>query len=104
MILDYLEGCLRRPNTTAVAEIVEHPSRTTRRALEDLTAHRVVQRLPGGDGKADFWELTPRARRWLDGMTLPVSSVSLDTPLKEIKITNDDKTGKVGQASLPAEL
>jgi hypothetical protein len=95
MILDYLGGCLRAPSTTDVAEAVEHPSRTTRRALEDLTAHRVIRRLTGGDGKADLWEMTELAMKWLD-QTLPVLSGSIHTPLSSTKITNDDIAGKVG--------
>jgi hypothetical protein len=47
--------------TTAIAEVVQHPTSTTRRALEDLTAHSVVVRHPQGKGKADTWE----ASEWL---------------------------------------
>jgi Bifunctional DNA primase/polymerase, N-terminal/Primase C terminal 1 (PriCT-1) len=49
--------------TTAVAEVVQHPTSTTRRALEDLTAHGVLLRHPQGKGKADTWE----ASEWLRG-------------------------------------
>ena len=98
VILHYLTACVTSPNTTEIAEAVEHPSRTTRRALEDLTAHGVVQRFAGGQGVADRWALTSRATDYLDRIegTLPVLSASIDTPLLETKITNDDKTGKVG--------
>src|SRR5262249_12972221 len=44
-ILEYLNGSFTTASTADVAEAVEPPSRTTRRALEDLTAHRVVRRL-----------------------------------------------------------
>ena len=44
--------------TTAVATRVQYPTKTTRRALEDLTAHGLVIRRAGGQGKADSWELS----------------------------------------------
>ena len=73
-ILDYLAVCSTPATTTAIAERVEHPSRTTRRGLEDLAAHRVILRLAGGEGKADRWTLTDRTREWLKVLTVPVSS------------------------------
>jgi len=54
----------------------------------------VVRRLAGGSGKADRWELTDQAKRWLDE-TLPVLSESTDISSLQTKIMNDDKTGKV---------
>jgi hypothetical protein len=65
-VLDCLAGSLTTMTTTDVAEAVEHPQQTTRRTLEDLTAHRVVIRTPGGSGKADHWELAPQTRTWLE--------------------------------------
>jgi len=84
-VLDYLNACRldktpTSPSTTEIAEVVEHPSRTTRRALEDLTAHRVVRRIAGGDGKADYWTLTNQAQIWLD-RTLPEMSAHIVSPL-----------------------
>jgi hypothetical protein len=38
---------------------VRYPTQTTRRALEDLTAHGVVKRQGPGPGKADMWQLSP---------------------------------------------
>ena len=112
-ILDRLADCPTSATTTEVAEAVEHPAQTTRRALEDLTAHRVVVRTPGGTGRADRWELASQTKRWLD-QTVPalsdggasagtspvlseeVGSLSLpSTSSKETKIPNDDITGKV---------
>jgi hypothetical protein len=84
IILDYLKTCVVTASTTAVAEVVEHPSRTTRRALEDLTAHRVTRCLKGGEGKADHWELTDQTRRWLD-QTVPVSSGPMQSPAGSYK-------------------
>jgi hypothetical protein len=59
--------------TTEVAKAVDYPTNTVRRALEDLTAHGVVRRLPGGKGHADRWELTEWTwHRWPSG-TVPAS-------------------------------
>ena len=112
-ILDYLGTRSTTATTTDIAEYVEHPSRTTRRGLEDLAAHRVVRRIAGGEGKADHWELTDQTREWLALMTVPVSSEPIDTldavapdatPLIETKITNDDITGKVALGGDTADV
>jgi len=51
--------------TTDVAEELDHPTNTTRRALEDLTAHGLLTRSKQGKGKADLWRATDWAReRW----------------------------------------
>jgi len=110
-VLDHLAKTTGSATTTQIAEAVEHPVQTTRRALEDLAAHRALTRLAGGQGKADRWQLHPEARAWLDQTvpvlsdaaqtaTVPVSSGSLDSPslsppLTESKRSDDDKTGKV---------
>lgn len=96
--LRYLRACISAATTTEIAEAVEHPSRTTRRALEDLTAHRVVERDAGGSGKADRWMLTERAQQWLDRLsgTLPDPSDPTHSPLIQNKKTKTDIFGKVG--------
>lgn len=52
--------------TKMVAARIEHPTTTTRHALEDLSAHGVVVRQPAkkgvGDGKSDMWRLADVAR------------------------------------------
>ena len=125
-ILDRLTDQRTSTTTTDVAEAVEHPAQTTRRALEDLTAHGVVVRIAGGPGRADRWYLAQQTETWL-GQTVPVLSDEVGTPeatvpvssdkvgsqattvttSKEIQTTNDDITGKVGQAEdatlLPAQ-
>jgi hypothetical protein len=65
-LLDVMVTARTSLTTTDLAEAVEHPQQTTRRALEDLAAHRVVIRIPLGPGKADRWELAGHARTWLD--------------------------------------
>src|SRR5690606_3135276 len=64
-------------DTSTVGTVVAHPSRTVRRALEDLTAHGVVDRKSQGQGRADRWSLGGRARAWLaQSGTLPKASES----------------------------
>ena len=76
-VLDHLATCQVAATTTDVAEAVEHPRQTTRRSLEDLAAHQVVIRTPGGPGKADRWALSTQTRHWLDA-TVPALSEDTD--------------------------
>jgi Bifunctional DNA primase/polymerase, N-terminal len=45
--------------TTDAATTLGLPSPTTRRVLQDLAAHRVLQRESQGEGKADLWRIEP---------------------------------------------
>lgn len=54
-------------NTTVIAGRLGYPTVSARRTLEDLAAHGVVTRTPGGAGKADLWALSEwTQRRWTD--------------------------------------
>jgi hypothetical protein len=55
----YAENVL---DTNSIAEAVRHPAQTTRRALEDLVAHRLVECERQGEGKAHRWHLGAYAR------------------------------------------
>jgi len=55
-VITMLAGANVPVDTTTVATAIKYPTQTTRRALEDLAAHGVVKRQPGGQGKADLWE------------------------------------------------
>jgi hypothetical protein len=55
-VIHSLEG--GQKDTNQVASDVRHPSSTTRRALEDLTAHSLVEQERQGDGKAHLWSLS----------------------------------------------
>ena len=91
--------------TTEMAVKVEHPTRTTRRALEDLTAHHVVERVSRDEAgtNADQWSLSTWAFAALRTIrAVPVSSVDIETtvcstPEKEALHTPihvvDDETG-----------
>jgi hypothetical protein len=48
--------------TKEVALALDYPTSTTRRTLEDLTAHRIVRR--SGGKNEDRWRLTEQAREW----------------------------------------
>jgi len=74
-VIDALARMSGEQPTTAVAEAVRHPTQTTRRALEDLTAHAIVERQSQGKGKADTWQLSPWARtRYGRVVTVPETS------------------------------
>ena len=115
-LLDHLATCLRSASTTDLAEAVEHPSRTTRRALEDLVAHQLVVRTASGEGRADRWTLADQTRHWLDE-TLPDSSDSICSESADVTPANpstpgtnvpvhiyDDKAGKVGDGDSPSHV
>jgi hypothetical protein len=53
-------------DTNAIADAVRHPASTTRRALEDLNAHGLVELERQGEGKAHRWSLSDFARTRLD--------------------------------------
>lgn len=91
-------------DTTAIAAATNHPTVTTRRALEDLTAHGVVERQVGGRGKADRWILARLARDQYAAVGVSEtskpdrtarSSSLLLTPLH----VNDDITGVPSQTA-----
>jgi hypothetical protein len=66
--------------TTEIATAVRHPTRTTRRALEELTAHHVCERDAGGEGHADRWRLAEWAAQTLDALTVPEMSERAEGP------------------------
>jgi hypothetical protein len=62
-----LVGLGRRSQTTVqgLADLIGYPVTTTRRALEDLTAHGVLDRTSLGPGKPDIWSISEwTAQRW----------------------------------------
>jgi hypothetical protein len=63
LMLDYLLVQDEPVDTTNVATCAGYPTVTARRALEDLAAHGIVERLPEGHGKADCWVITEWARQ-----------------------------------------
>jgi hypothetical protein len=62
-VLDVLLQQIDAIDTTGVAERTGYPTTTTRRNLEDLTAHGIADRIPAEkQGKADRWTLSAWAR------------------------------------------
>jgi hypothetical protein len=51
--------------TTEVEKAVAYPNKTTRRTLEDLHAHGLIERQIGGKGEAHKWRLTDESTRQL---------------------------------------
>ena len=83
-----LEDLLRRSTpatTTEISEAVRHPTTTARRALEDLAAHDIAQRIPQGPGQADIWQMTPWARdRWPTYPEMSVDDVDTGVSVPEM--------------------
>lgn len=74
LVFDQLRKAPGVVDTTTLATSIRYPAQTTRRACEDLAAHGVIERQPGGEGKADRWQLTEWARRQLEASTVPEMS------------------------------
>jgi len=75
-VMRMLFNTISTVDTTRVATVVRYPTQTTRRALEDLTAHGVVKRTSGGQGRPDMWRLSDwTLRKCKDaGITFPEMS------------------------------
>ena len=81
--------------TNTVAEQIRYPVQTSRRALEDLTAHRLVLRTKQGKGQADTWTLTQWAAERL-AATVPEKS---DGAIKSLLCIGGDFSGKLPGAA-----
>lgn len=57
--------------TSAIAEASRYPTATARRYLQELAAMRLVDRLSGGQGRADRWRLSELALTLLDKAAPP---------------------------------
>jgi hypothetical protein len=105
-------------DTNTVAATVRHPASTTRRALEDLTAHGLIECERQAEGKAHRWALSPFARIRLT--TLPETSGGLErlnlsrsaqqqtyrerprTPLRHDRANDNGTSGEPASPSVPA--
>ena len=58
--------------TPDIATAIDYPTTTVRRALEDLTAHGILQREKHGN--TDTWQLSGNAREWLKSAAVPEMS------------------------------
>lgn len=74
-VLVYLLARDTAASTAEVAEHVDHPTTTARRALEDLTAHGILGRVSHGSGRADLWQPSG----WTRGRWRTVSEMSGDS-------------------------
>lgn len=81
--------------TAIVAEKLEHPTTTVRRTLEDLAAHGVVVRSPGGRGLPDTWTLSDDARTKLDTVSRTPPEVS-GTPSPSADLSGTPTAGTTG--------
>jgi hypothetical protein len=92
-VIRYLAQLDGQAGTTTVGTGVVHPTRTVRRALEDLAAHGVVTRESAGKGFADSWELSDMARGWIKVTgTLPETLKSPSAPSAASRSTSRSST------------
>ncbi|MDP7201214.1 MAG: hypothetical protein QGI50_09710 [Dehalococcoidia bacterium] len=75
-VLDVLLGHADAVDTTTIATEAGYPTPTTRRVLEDLTAHRVVERQTAGSGRADQWLVETWAQTRLEAILSTFSDLS----------------------------
>jgi hypothetical protein len=74
--------------TTEIAEALDYPTQTARRALEDLNLHGITQKLSQGQGKADLWRLSERAAtRYVKALTVPEVSDTTNRTFPETSET-----------------
>ena len=92
------EHALRSDSTTTkkAAAALGLPTNTTRRVLEDLTAHGVMERVADGEGRADIWKIAPWARE--DYQAAVVPEMSAGDPSFQQKHAFDDISGTSGLA------
>jgi hypothetical protein len=83
------------PTTTELATALGLPNPTTRRILEDLTAHDVISRESQGPGKADLWRIRPRTVELYSEATS--SEMSEDISLNGSDNTFDDFSEEVSE-------
>ena len=74
-VFDLLRPRDKASTTTEVSLGIDYPTTTTRRALEDLAAHRVVSRYAPGTGRADQWGISQFANELLAAAQVPNASV-----------------------------
>jgi hypothetical protein len=73
-VLEYLVGRDADATTAEISAQLGYPLTTSRRALEDLAAHHVLDRHSSGPGVADNWQVSSWARKRWPGV--PEMSVS----------------------------
>jgi hypothetical protein len=84
--------CPEPRTTTQIAEATGYPTSTARRYLQELAAHRLVDRLPDGPGHPDRW----RASKVLEGLLQDVMDPTLPTgSVREDDVDSTPLTGNV---------
>jgi hypothetical protein len=85
-------------STTDVAQAIDYPTGTARRALEELMAHQIATKESGGRGEADRWQLTENALTWYAMAGFPEKSEDAQGTLPEMSV--DGVQGGVPEMSV----
>ena len=101
-VLEYL-AMGNQVTTTRVAAAVAHPVKTTRRALEDLTAHGVLVRTGQGPGKPDLWEIEPEMSAAWKAVHAPLCTLPDETGSLPPGAADDALTSDVAQVAHVAD-
>lgn len=87
-LVEVLIGRTDPASTSDLAERIGYPTSTTRRGLEDLAAHGIVDRQTQGAGHADLWRVSDWTRdRW---PTVPEMSVDPMAPPEGVPEMSDE--------------
>jgi hypothetical protein len=84
-----------------IAQRIGYPPTTTRRGLEDLAAHRVVDRDPGNGSVGDRWELSAWARQKYEAATAPLPEMSDLPPMGCVPEMSGEPQAPGGNGSVP---
>jgi hypothetical protein len=71
--------------TSTVAEMLDLPTGTVRRDLEELTALKLAKRIKVGEGKADLWESTDLAVLGWHALTQAGKRVTVQNPVLDAR-------------------
>lgn len=67
-VVEHLADLEGQADTSEIAKALRYPTQTTRRALEDLHAHRILDRVKHGQGRSDEWSLSAWAAPLLNAV------------------------------------
>ncbi len=83
-VLKFLYSVKMYKKTSEVAVDIGYPTNTTRMLLEDMQSLSLIEKLSGGQGKADSWKI---AEDWLETLDIiePKAEIQLASTVEEVK-------------------
>jgi hypothetical protein len=104
VVLETLLAAIGPMSTKEIADAVRYPTNTTRRALEDLCGHGLMEREPGGGNKGDSWYIAPETRELYENATFePFEPEKVCVPEKPLYISLTPGGGFSGTQTDPED-